>query len=189
MIKVAIFGGSFDPPHKGHQNIVQRALETLDIDKLIILPAFLNPFKQSSLASPEQREAWCHTLFDEIAGVEVNDYEIKAGRPVYTSESLRHFQKQYDVRYLIVGSDNLASITRWHEFDWINSTVTWVIAEREIHPMQTQMLRSWTPLKVDIPISSTKIREGGHLDMIDSRIREEVSTLLNTKKEKIDDHR
>jgi nicotinate-nucleotide adenylyltransferase len=54
LIKVAIFGGSFDPPHKGHQNIVQRALETLEIDKLIILPAYLNPFKQNSLASAKQ---------------------------------------------------------------------------------------------------------------------------------------
>lgn len=184
MIKVAIFGGSFDPPHKGHQNIVQRALETLDIDKLIILPAFLNPFKQSTLASAEQREVWCRTLFDETADAEVSDYEIKAGRSVYTSESLRHFQKQYDVRYLIVGSDNLASITRWHAFDWINSIVTWVIAEREIHPMQTQMLRSWIPLEVDIPISSTEIRENGQLDMIDGRIKEEVKTLLNNKKDK-----
>lgn len=181
MIKIAIFGGSFDPPHKGHQNIVQRALETLDIDKLIILPAFLNPFKQSSLASPEQREAWCHRLFDEIAGVEVSSYEIDKGRPVYTSESLQHFQKQYDVRYLIIGSDNLASITQWHAFDWINTVVTWVIAEREIHPMHTEMLHSWIPLKVDIPVSSTEIRENGSLDRVDGRIREEVKILLNKK--------
>ena len=181
MIKIAIFGGSFDPPHKGHQNIVQRALETLDIDKLIILPAFLNPFKQSSLASPEQREAWCRRLFDEIAGVEVSSYEIDKGRPVYTSESLQHFQKQYDVRYLIIGSDNLASITQWHAFDWINTVVTWVIAEREIHPMHTEMLHSWIPLKVDIPVSSTEIRENGSLDRVDGRIREEVKILLNKK--------
>lgn len=188
MIKIAIFGGSFDPPHKGHQNIVQRALETLDIDKLIVVPAFLNPFKQSSLASPEQREALCRRLFDGISGVEVSNYEINKGRPVYTSESLQHFQKQYDVRYLIIGSDNLASITKWHAFDWINSMITWVIAEREIHPMHTEMLRNWIPLKVDLPISSTKIRESGSLDMIDGRIREEVKKILKNKKEK-DDHR
>ena len=189
MIKIAIFGGSFDPPHKGHQDIAQRAVETLDIDKLIILPAFLNPFKQSTLASAEQRALWCHKLFDTqrfetIANIEVSEYEINKGRPVYTSESLRHFQEQYVVRYLIVGSDNLASITKWHEFDWINSNITWVIAEREIHPMQTEMLRSWIPLKVDIPISSTEIRESGQLDMIDDRIKKEVNELLNNKKGK-----
>ena len=182
MIKVAIFGGSFDPPHKGHQNIVQRALEILDIDKLIILPAFLNPFKKSTLASPEQREKWCHILFDDIEGVEVSDYEIRAGRPVYTSESLHHFRKYYDVCYLIVGSDNLASIGRWHEFEWINSVVTWVIAERDTHPMETKLLREWIPLKVDLPVSSTEIRENGQLDMIDERIREDVGILLKRKK-------
>ena len=182
MIKVAIFGGSFDPPHKGHQSIVQRAVETLDIDKLIVLPAFLNPFKESTLASPEQRARWCHTLFDTIEGVDVSDYEIKAGRPVYTSESLRHFRQQYDVRYLIIGADNLASITRWHEFPWINSTVTWVIAQRAKHPIETEALREWIPLQIDIPASSTAVREKGHLDMIDSRIREEVKKLLNSKK-------
>ena len=182
MIKVAIFGGSFDPPHKGHQEIAQRALKTLDIDKLIILPAFLNPFKQSTLASPEQREKWCHILFDAVAGAEVSDYEIKMGRPVYTSESLRHFQKIYDVRYLIIGSDNLKSITSWHEFEWIDHTITWVIAERDTHPMQASMLRKWIPLKVDIPVSSTDIRERGHLYMIDDRIKEEVGMLLKTSK-------
>ena len=181
MIKVAIFGGSFDPPHKGHQCIVQRAMETLDIDKLIILPAFLNPFKQSTLASPEQREKWCHILFDDIPGTEVSSYEIKAGRPTYTSESLRHFQRYYDVKYIIIGSDNLASITKWHAFEWINSVVTWVIAERDIHPMQTDALRRWVPLKVDVPISSTSIREDGDMDLIDGRIKSEVKAVLEKK--------
>ena len=181
MIKIAIFGGSFDPPHKGHQEIAQRAVETLDIDKLIILPAFLNPFKQSTLASAKQRALWCHKLFDTITGIEVSEYETDAGRPVYTSESLRHFSEEYIVCYLIIGSDNLASITKWQEFDWIDSNITWVIAEREIHPMQTEMLRSWIPLKVNMPISSTEIRKSGHLDMIDDRIKKEVETLLNKK--------
>ncbi len=166
----------------GHQGIVQRAVEVLDIDKLIVLPAFLNPFKRSALASAEQRASWCHTLFDTIEGVEVSDYEIRTGRPVYTSESLRHFQKQYDVRYLIIGSDNLASITQWHDFAWINSVITWVIAQRGADPIDPKVLREWVPLQIDIPVSSTKVREKGHLDMIDGRIREEVRTLLHNEK-------
>ena len=181
MIKVAIFGGSFDPPHKGHQEIVRRALERLDIDKLIILPAFLNPFKESTLASPEQRLAWCHTLFDPIEGAEVSDYEIRKGRPVYTSESLKHFQKMYDVHYLIIGADNLPSITKWHEFDWINSVVTWVVAGREGHPMKTNALKRWIALPVEVPVSSTAIREKGHGDHVDERISTEVDRLLKNK--------
>jgi nicotinate-nucleotide adenylyltransferase len=181
LIKVAIFGGSFDPPHKGHQEIVRQALERLDIDKLIVLPAFLNPFKESTLASPEQRLAWCHTLFDPIEGVDVSDYEIAAGRSVYTAESLRHFQQHYDVRYLIIGADNLAEITRWHDFEWLNESITWVVASRGTNTMPTDALRDWIPLSVDMPISSTEIRNGNADTMIDERIRQEVTTLLQKK--------
>ncbi|MEA3419966.1 MAG: nicotinate (nicotinamide) nucleotide adenylyltransferase [Campylobacterota bacterium] len=184
MIKVAIFGGSFDPPHKGHQAVVEKALKELNIDKLIILPAFLNPFKESTLASPEERLAWCHQLFGDISGVEVSDHEIRSGRPVYTSESLRYFQKTYDVAYLIIGTDNLASITKWHEFNRINNDIIWVIADRKEHPLHTEMLQNWVPLKVDAPVSSTEIRESGDLSMVDNRIKDEVKTLLYEQRKK-----
>lgn len=45
-MKIALFGGSFDPPHNGHNSVVLEALEKLDIDKLIIMPTYINPFKK-----------------------------------------------------------------------------------------------------------------------------------------------
>ena len=48
---VAMFGGSFDPPHLGHQRIVEKAIKSLEIDILLVVPAYLNPFKISSLAN------------------------------------------------------------------------------------------------------------------------------------------
>lgn len=45
-LNIAIFGGSFDPPHTGHDEIVKAALNALDIDKLIIIPTFCSPFKE-----------------------------------------------------------------------------------------------------------------------------------------------
>lgn len=46
-MRVAIFGGSFDPPHIGHEKIIQKALEKLDIDVLFVVPTYLNPFKKN----------------------------------------------------------------------------------------------------------------------------------------------
>jgi len=178
LIKIAVFGGSFDPPHKGHQQIVQKALERLDVDRLIILPAYLNPFKKSTLASPEQRLEWCRRLFGTLPDVEVSDFEIRMGRPVYTSESVRHFQKLYEVKYLVIGSDSLSSIDRWHEFEWLNRTLTWAVAEREAHPLRTEKLRDWIRLKIDIPASSTSIREDGKIEWVDERIRKDVANVL-----------
>ena len=175
---IAIFGGSFDPPHKGHQLIVEKAIENLQIDKLLIVPAYLNPFKTSSLADAHTRLSWCHTLFDPIEGAEVDDYEIKEGKSTVTSQSVKHFNQIYDVKYLIIGSDNLSTLTKWHAFEWLNETVTWVIATRDNHHLDTDELKKWELLPIEAPISSTQIREEKDLQFIDEKIRESVKHIL-----------
>ena len=182
MIKVAIFGGSFDPPHQGHQLIVQKALEVLEIDKLIIIPTFLNPFKNSSLAKAQTRLSWCHKLFDQYPRIEVSDYEISLAKPVYTSESLRHFQKLYDVKYLIIGADNLSSIEKWHSFEWLNQEITWVIADRHKYALDIGMLREWLLLDISVDVSSTDIRDGKELRYIDEKIVTEVASIIENNK-------
>jgi nicotinate-nucleotide adenylyltransferase len=175
---IAIFGGSFDPPHKGHQLIVEKAIENLQIDKLFIVPAYLNPFKTSTLADATTRLSWCHTLFDSIDRVEVVDYEIKEGKSTVTSQSVKHFNQAYNVKYLIIGSDNLSTLTKWHAFEWLNETVTWVIVTRDNHHLDTDELNKWELLPVEAPISSTQIREEKDLQFIDEKIRESVKHIL-----------
>jgi nicotinate-nucleotide adenylyltransferase len=175
---IAIFGGSFDPPHKGHQLIVEKAVEKLQIDQLFVVPAYLNPFKSSSLADASTRLAWCHTLFDPIERVKVDDYEIKEGKSTVTSQSVKHFNQRYHVKYLIIGSDNLSTLTKWHEFDWLNKTVTWVIATRNDHHLDTDALIRWELLPIEAPMSSTQIREEKDLQYIDEKIRGSVKHIL-----------
>ncbi|BAF73145.1 nicotinate (nicotinamide) nucleotide adenylyltransferase [Sulfurovum sp. NBC37-1] len=181
--EVAIFGGSFDPPHKGHQQIVRKAVQILDIDKLIVLPAYLNPFKNVSLANPEKRLEWCYQLFDGIPKVVVDDYEIRQNKSVRTSQSVKHFNNTYSVKYLIIGSDNLSTLTKWHEFKWLNDHITWVIVTRKGHPVQTEGLKSWRILEIDFPISSTTIREKKDLRYIDNKIKQSVEKTIKDKKE------
>ena len=178
---VAIFGGSFDPPHKGHQRIVEKAIKALDIDKLIVVPAYLNPFKTSSLANAEQRLKWSHLLFDEIPNVIVDDYEIKEGKSTTTEQSVKHFNITYDVKYLIIGSDNLSTLTQWHAYEWLNKTVTWVIATRDDHQLNTDALRRWKLLSIKSPISSTQIREEKDLQYVDIKIQDSVRKILEGK--------
>jgi len=175
---IAIFGGSFDPPHKGHQLIVEKAIENLQIDKLFVVPAYLNPFKTSTLADAHTRLSWCHTLFDSIGGVKVDDYEIKEGKSTVTSQSVKHFNQAYDVKYLIIGSDNLSTLTKWHAFEWLNETVTWVIATRDNHHLDTDELNKWELLPIEAPMSSTQIREEKDLQFIDEKIRTSVKHIL-----------
>ena len=175
---VAMFGGSFDPPHMGHQRIVERAIKSLNIDKLLVVPAYLNPFKTSSLASAAQRLVWCHTLFDTVDNVIVADYEIKEGKSTTTVQSIKHFNIVYDVKYLIIGSDNLSTLTNWHNFEWLNAHIIWVIVTRENHPVETKGLREWKMLTLDAVMSSTDIRTYQELHHVDTKIEKSVKEIL-----------
>ena len=175
---VAIFGGSFDPPHIGHQHIVESAIKNLEIDHLLVVPAYLNPFKSFSLASASQRLAWCHTLFDDFEKVLVSDYEINEGKSTTTEQTVKHFNKVYDVKYLIIGSDNLSTLTKWHQFSWLNETITWVIITREGYPLGVDNLRNWEILNVDAPMSSTQIRNKKDLHYVDKKIQKSVQIVL-----------
>ena len=170
MIKVAIFGGSFDPPHRGHHTIVQSALEKLDIKRLIIVPTFLNPFKHSSLATPQMRFNWCKEVFDNKM-VEVSSYEINFNRAIFSSQTVKYFKSLYDVKYLIIGADNLSSIDKWHKFEWLNQNIIWAVASRDGFDLDTSRLREYIILDISVDISSTKIRECNDLAYIDNTIK------------------
>lgn len=174
----AMFGGSFDPPHRGHQRIVEEALKALEIDRLLIVPAYINPFKKSSYAPASQRLEWCHTLFDEIEKVKVDDYEIQEGNSTTTSQSIKYFSTLYDVKYLIVGSDNLPTLAQWHQFEWLNDHIEWVIATRDEAHLNVDPLKKWRFLHLDVPVSSTTIRETKDMEYIDKRIQSSVRALL-----------
>jgi len=179
---VAIFGGSFDPPHKGHQRIVEKAIEVLDIDKLIVVPAYLNPFKTSSMANAQQRLKWSHLVFDEIPNVIVDDYEIKEGKSTTTEQSVKHFNILYDVKYLIIGSDNLSTLTKWHQFEWLNTHITWVIVTREGHPLKLNGLKRYNTITLDAEVSSSDIRAYKDLHYIDKKIKKSVKDILKGNK-------
>jgi len=180
---VAIFGGSFDPPHKGHQQIVENAIKNLDIDKLLVVPAYLNPFKTSSLASASKRLDWCRTLFSNTPKVIVEDYEIVQGKSITTSQTVKHYNMTYTVKYLIIGADNLSTLSQWHAFETLNAQVTWVIVTREGYDLAIEGLRDWTLLTLNAAISSTKIREEQDMHHVDKKIEKSVKkTLKETTK-------
>ena len=174
----AIFGGSFDPPHIGHQRIVETVLKNLDIDTLLVVPTFLNPFKSSSLASASQRLSWCHTLFDNIEHAFVDDYEIKEGKSTFTSDSVKHFNIVYNLKYLIIGSDNLSSLSKWHQFEWLNENIIWVIITRVGHTLELDALRAYKVVTLDAQISSTDIRTSKDLHYVDNKIKKSVQQVL-----------
>ena len=155
---VALFGGSFDPPHLGHRAIIEAVLKALEINKLLVIPTFLNPFKQASYFTPKERFSQCKSLFSEFENVVVSDYEINQKKAIATVQTLKHFQKNYAVKYLVIGADNLENIDQWKEFEYLNAQITWVIARRSGYAIESDKLRDFKILNIDVDISSTQIR-------------------------------
>jgi len=175
---VAIYGGSFDPPHFGHQRIIEKAIEDLDIDQLIVLPTYLNPFKTTSSVSAKKRLEWCHTLFGKINKVVIDDFETTQKRAVTTFESIEHLNAQYQVKYLIIGADNLSTLDKWYKYEWLNKHIIWVIATREGYNTKIDGLREYRFLNIDVEISSTEIRDKHDYSKVDSKIKASVEKNL-----------
>lgn len=153
-MNIALYGGSFDPPHLGHVRVALEALATLEIDKLILVPAYKNPLKSSVCGEGQQRFRWLQHLFSSYSQIEISSFELDLGRSVYTIETVLHYAKMAEKIYLIIGADNLSTLSHWKESTQLQKRVTFVVASRDDIAIPDTMLR----LNVDEPMSSTHFR-------------------------------
>ncbi|WP_200762707.1 nicotinate (nicotinamide) nucleotide adenylyltransferase [Nitrosophilus alvini] len=157
-MKIAIFGGSFDPVHTGHIEVVKKALHELDIDKIIIVPTYLNPFKKRFFAPPALRVRWLKKAFMPFKNVDISLYEIENQRPTYTIETTQYLKKKYkniEKIYIIIGADNLKDLKKWYKYRHLNKIAEFVIATRG----QEKIPAKYKKIKVNVPVSSTQLRK------------------------------
>lgn len=115
-MKVSLFGGSFNPVHNEHINIVKAAIAELGFDKVIIMPSYATPAKYGRItASPEDRYNMCLSAFGSVKGAEVSDYELKQGGTSYTCLTVSHLKEIYknDELYVLIGADAYADFENW----------------------------------------------------------------------------
>lgn len=132
----AVFGGSFDPVHNGHVNLVKQICGRVSLDEVIVMPARVSPFKQNAARKPvsgRQRYEMCRLAFADMPFVTVSDYEISLPEVSYTVNTLRNLRKLYpnDELFFIMGSDMLMSFEKWYRFEEILSLCTIIAASRE----------------------------------------------------------
>ena len=83
MKKIAIYGGSFDPPHKGHKLLACNLAEICGADKVIIIPTALSPFKESSGATAQERYEMCRSGHAEANAIIAASREQMLGATLY----------------------------------------------------------------------------------------------------------
>ena len=170
-MKIAIFGGSFDPVHAEHVSIARAAREKLGADRVVVVPAFLPPHKaERHLAPAAARLEMARLAFAGIPGCEVSPYEINAGGTSYTVRTLRRFRALYpqDELFLLVGADMLRDFYTWKQPEDILSMATLVACGREGDPADFKKEQKRFTARFGVPflplgytgaaVSSTEVR-------------------------------
>jgi nicotinate-nucleotide adenylyltransferase len=129
-MRVAIYGGSFNPVHSGHVGVARKALADLALDRLIIVPAYVSPFKTGSAAdgvsfSPEERLRLVRLAFADVPKAVVDERELRRGGVSYAIDTVREVRAELErglaegdslKLYFIVGEDSVAGLPRWREY-------------------------------------------------------------------------
>ena len=124
MKKIAMFGGSFNPPHIGHLELAQAFIDRLGLDKLLLIPVFSPPHKSGSeMATAQHRLNMCKLLEKYNNKIEVSDIEVIRGGSSYTVDTLKALQALYpdDELFLIIGADMYMSLQSWYQPEQICS--------------------------------------------------------------------
>lgn len=133
-MKIGILGGTFDPIHNAHLYIGYEAKMQLVLDKVIFVPAGIQPFKQDKkITDGALRYEMIKEAVQSYEGIEVSDYEINRSDVSYTYRTLQYFKENSDENteiFFITGADCLMTIETWKEAEKIFSLCSLVVFMR-----------------------------------------------------------
>ena len=158
--RVAIFGGSFNPPHVAHVLATAYALSVAPIDAVVVIPVYQHPFAKE-LASYDDRLEMCRLALGWLPSVEISTVERELGGESLTLRTLEHLaatRPDWEMR-LLVGADVLPDLPRWHRFDRIAEIAPPLVLGR-VGVTPGTSAGDWTAPAPLLPgVSSTEVRE------------------------------
>ncbi|MBT8462852.1 MAG: nicotinate-nucleotide adenylyltransferase [Gemmatimonadetes bacterium] len=186
--RIGIFGGTFDPPHVGHLVVTQDALERLELDRLVVVPAARPPHREAVL-EPDLRLELVRRAFEDDDRIHVSDVEFRREGPSWTVDTLEWARRELepDVLFLIVGADQLRSFTGWREPERILRMARLVVMTRPGEEVQGTDVPHEIIEVTRVDLSSTRIRrrleEGRSIRyMVPERLRPEVERAWAARK-------
>ena len=167
MIKTGLFGGPFNPIHKGHVALASKLLREIGLDEVWFLVTPQNPWKsQDDLLDDDKRLEMAKMALEGKKGLVASDFEFHLPKPSYTWNTLQALSAAYPDRQftLLVGGDNWERFDHWYEHDKILAQYEIAIyprkgskIDRQHLPANVRLLRTRL-----INISSTEIRQRVH---------------------------
>lgn len=174
--KLALFGGTFDPIHLGHTEVVNAAAARIEATEVIFIPAKRSPLKGFTPHAPdEDRRAMVAIAIADNDAFTVSDYELQRSAPSYTLDTVRRFKDAHGAEtsiHWLLGADSVEDLVYWYKIRELIDECTLTTMQRAGYPppdfnrfepmwgaervakLQKNVIE--TPL---IDVSSTKVRE------------------------------
>ncbi|QQR79963.1 MAG: nicotinate-nicotinamide nucleotide adenylyltransferase [Deltaproteobacteria bacterium] len=131
-LNIALFGGSFNPPHEGHLEIARRVAKRKTIDEVWILPVYRHAFGKK-MKPFSVRLTQCQSVFSSLKPkVKVKDWEKKRGGVSFTLDLILFLKKKFPKHqfYWVMGSDDYAEREKWKSFSEIEKLVKMIVFPR-----------------------------------------------------------
>jgi nicotinate-nucleotide adenylyltransferase len=167
--QIGLYGGTFNPIHKGHIAVAHAAKKALGLDTVLLVPSAQPPHKPGrEVAAADDRLAMTRLAAAGEPGLEVTDIEHRRTGPSYTVDTVRAFKAEHpdSEMFFIIGSDSVPYLHKWREIDELKKLVTFAVASRGERDFEADLANNVAGVKlVRIPlenpsdISSTRVRE------------------------------
>ena len=186
-MRIAIYGGSFNPMHRGHEQIVEYILKNLNMDKIIIVPVGIPSHRENNLEQSDTRLKICREIFKDNSKIEVSDIEIKSDGKSYTYDTLIKLIEVYGKNnefFEIIGEDSLKNFKTWKNYKELLKICKLVVFRRnddEDKKIDKEFLKNSNIIILKneyYNYSSTEIREK-------VKNGEDISNVVNKNVEKI----
>ena len=186
-MRIAIYGGSFNPMHIGHEKIVDYVLDNLNMDKIIIIPVGIPSHRENNLEQSDTRLKICKEIFKGNKKIEVSDIEIKSEGKSYTYDTLLKLMDLYGENnefFEIIGEDSLKSLKTWKNYEELLKICKFIVFRR----------KDDKNIQIDKEFLNNKniiILENEYYDMSSTEIRnmiknnEDISAFVNKKVKKL----
>lgn len=165
IMRIGIFGGTFNPPHAGHLIVAESVCQQLKLDKLFFVPSYISPHKKRG----EEKGALHRLRMVRLAirsnpHFDFSDMEVKRRGTSYTFETVETFHRKYPAckLFLIIGVDNFSEFHTWKNTGRIVDAASLVVMNRPLNKSRTVVGKKYHGTRFasvpDIQISSTEIR-------------------------------
>lgn len=192
-MKIALYGGSFNPPHLGHVEAARSVVNCIKPDRLLIMPTYVSPHKimAEDTPTPEVRAELCRLAFAGIEEAEVSDLEMRREGKSYTADTLMELCELYpdSELVLVMGTDMILSLETWSRPETIMALAEIAVQLRgvdedaavlaHIHYLRETYNARITLLETGVyPAASTDIRhalkEGSGNELLDEAVYEYI---------------